>query len=107
MSTKRIRHTAKFKFQIVLEATTSDETINQLASDRQVNPSQISQWKKQLLEQESSVFSTAPNLRQRERDDRESNLYEQGTYTVMHLVLRAIPRIRPFAFSSCSFIGNL
>ena len=43
MSTKRIRHTTKFKFQIDLEATTSDETINQLASDHQVHPSQICQ----------------------------------------------------------------
>ena len=76
MSTKRIRHTAKFKFQIAVEAVKSDKTINQLASDHQLRPSQISQWKKQLLEQESSEFSTAPTKRQRERDDRDSNLYE-------------------------------
>ena len=50
MSTKRIRHTAKFKFQIAVEAIKSDKTINQLASDHQLHPSQISQWKKQLLE---------------------------------------------------------
>ena len=77
MSTKRIRHTAKFKFQIAVEAIKSDKTINQLASDHQLRPSQISQWKKQLLEQESSEFSTAPTKRQRERDDRDSNLHEQ------------------------------
>ena len=28
MSTKRIRHTAKFKFQIAVEAIKSDKTIN-------------------------------------------------------------------------------
>ena len=50
MSTKRIRHTAKFKFTIALEAIKSDTTINQLASEHQLHPSQISQWKKQLLE---------------------------------------------------------
>ena len=42
MSTKRIRHTAKFKFQIALEAIKSDKTINQLASEYQLHPSQIS-----------------------------------------------------------------
>ncbi len=54
MSTQRIRHTAKFKFQIALEAVKSDKTINQLASDYQLHPSRISQWKKQFLEQEAA-----------------------------------------------------
>ena len=60
MSTKRIRHTAKFKFQIAVEAIKSDKTINQLASEHQLHPSQISQWKKQLLEQGSDIFATTP-----------------------------------------------
>lgn len=77
MSTKRIRHTAKFKFQVALEAVKSDKTITQLASDYQLHPSQISQWKHQLLEQGSSVFSTAPSQHQREQAAKESNLYEQ------------------------------
>ena len=36
MSAKRIRHTAKFKFTIGLEAIKSDKTINQLASEHQL-----------------------------------------------------------------------
>ena len=77
MSTKRLRHTAKFKFQIALEAIKSDKTISQLASDHQLHPGQISQWKKQLLEQGSDIFAATPNKPQREQNDRESNLYEQ------------------------------
>ena len=77
MSTKRIRHTAKFKFQIAVEAIKSDKTINQLASEHQLHPSQISQWKKQLLEQGSDIFATTPPKEQREQNDRESSLYEQ------------------------------
>ncbi len=77
MSTKRIRHTAKFKFQIAVEAIKSDKTINQLASEHQLHPSQISQWKKQLLEQGSDIFATTPTKGQREQHDRESSLYEQ------------------------------
>ena len=61
MSTKRIRHTAKFKFQIALEAIKSDKTINQLASDHQLHPSQISQWKKQLLETWERYFRYPPH----------------------------------------------
>ena len=77
MSTKRIRHTAKFKFQIALEAIQSDKTISQLASDHQLHPSQISQWNKQLLEQGSDIFATNLTKQQREQNDRESTLYEQ------------------------------
>ena len=77
MSTKRIRHTARFKFSIALEAVKSDKTISQLASDHQLHPSQISQWKKQLLEQGSDIFTTPPTKQQREQHDKESRLYEQ------------------------------
>ena len=77
MSTKRIRHTAKFKFTIAVEAIKSDKTINQLASEHQLHPSQISQWKNQLLEQGSDIFATTSTKGQREQNDRESSLYEQ------------------------------
>ena len=77
MSTKRIRHTARFKFTIAVEAIKSDKTINQLASDHQLHPSQISQWKKQLLEQGSDIFAPHLSKDQREQNDRESSLYEQ------------------------------
>ena len=77
MSTKRIRHTARFKFQIAIEAIKSDKTINQLSSEHQLHPSQISQWKKQLLEQGSDIFATTSTKQQREQNDRESSLYEQ------------------------------
>ena len=77
MSTKRIRHTARFKFTIAVEAIKSDKTISQLASDHQLHPSQISQWKKQLLEQGSDIFTTHPTKQQREQTDKESRLYEQ------------------------------
>ena len=67
MSTQRIRHTARSKFHIAIEAIKSDKTINQLASEHQLHPSQISQWKKQLLEQGSDIFATTPTKRQREQ----------------------------------------
>ena len=67
MSTKRIRHTAKFKLTIALEAIKSDKAINQLASEHQLHPIQISQWKKQLLEQGSDIFAITPTKRQREQ----------------------------------------
>ena len=41
---------AKFKAQVALEALKNQKTINALATEYQVHPNQIGQWKKQLLE---------------------------------------------------------
>ena len=52
------KHTAEFKAKVALEAAKEFKTTNELASQYQVHPGQISQWKKQLLEHIADVFST-------------------------------------------------
>jgi len=74
MSVKRKRHSAQFKFKIALEAIKNDQTINQLASEHGLHPTQISQWKRQLLEGGSEVFSAHPVQQQQAL---QSELYEQ------------------------------
>ena len=77
MSVKRKRHTAQFKFQIALEATQGDQTVNQLASQHGLHPSQISQWKHQLLADGATVFSTTTAQQVRQQDSLQADLYEQ------------------------------
>ena len=104
MSIKRIRHTAKFKFQIAVEAIKSDKTISQLASEHQLHPSQISQWKKQLLEQGSNIFATTPTKEQREQNDRESSLYEQiGRLNRIHHKLQISPKSCSMPMKWCRY----
>lgn len=74
MSVKRKRHSAQFKFQVALEAIKNDQTINQLASEHGLHPSQISQWKRQLLEGGVGVFSTR---KAEQQETLQSELYEQ------------------------------
>ena len=57
MTTKRERRSAQFKFEVALEATKGLQTASQIASEREIHPNQISQWKKQLLEEGVSIFS--------------------------------------------------
>ena len=54
MAIKRQPRSAKFKFKVALEALQGQETINQIASEYQLNPGQVSQWKRHL--QGSSIF---------------------------------------------------
>lgn len=54
----RKRHNAEFKARVALEATKDIKTLNELASQYGVHAGQISQWKKQLLENVTGIFST-------------------------------------------------
>ena len=48
MGKKRIRHSAEFKAKAALEALKGLKTVNELAGQYQVHPTQISQWKRQV-----------------------------------------------------------
>ena len=77
MSIKRKRHSAHFKFQVALEAAKGTKTVNQLASEYNLHPTQISQWKRQLLDAGPAIFSTAQINQQRDQLSREATLFEQ------------------------------
>lgn len=54
----RKRHSAAFKAKVALEAAKEIKTLNELASQYEVHTTQISQWKKQLLESMAELFSS-------------------------------------------------
>jgi len=60
-----------------LEAAKGLQTANQIASEREIHPNQISQWKKQLLEEGVSIFSNKNFLNEKKQSEREAELYEQ------------------------------
>lgn len=77
MTKKRKQYKADFKFQMALEAAKGLKTINQLASEHDVHPNQISQWKRQLLEEGARLFGNGSVKQQREAAQVETELYEQ------------------------------
>jgi len=77
MSGKRRHHSDQFKFKVALEASKGQRTVNELASEYNLHPTQISSWKKQLLEEGASVFSRNTSAKQQEQSGREAELYEQ------------------------------
>ncbi len=76
MTKRRKRYSVQFKFGIALEAVKGLKTINQIASENDVHPNQISLWKK-LLEEGPAVFSNATVRQQRAQEAQEAELYEQ------------------------------
>ena len=53
---KKRNHKSSFKAKVALAAARGDKTIPELANQFSIHPSQISKWKKKLLESASSVF---------------------------------------------------
>jgi transposase-like protein len=54
---KRHTHSPEFKARVAMEAISGGEAIQQIAADHAVNPIQVSQRKKQLLEGASDRFT--------------------------------------------------
>ena len=77
MSRKRRQHSDQFKFKVALEASKGQQTVNQLASEHQLHPTQISSWKKQLLKEGASGFSRTTSSQEQEQTRRETEVYEQ------------------------------
>lgn len=77
MTEKRRQFTAKFKFQVALEAVKEQKTISEIASHHEVHPTQVKQWKKQLQEEGASVFRENVTKSQQAQTEAEATLYEQ------------------------------
>ncbi len=77
MAIKRQTRSAKFKLKVALEAAQGLKTVNQIASEHQVNPSQVSQWKKHLQSQGATIFKTKSEGKPGQQEKKEAELYEQ------------------------------
>ena len=77
MARKRRRHSDHFKFKVALEATKGFKTLNEIASEHNLHPNQVSSWKKQLLQEGPVVFSSNATRQLRAQEARETELYEQ------------------------------
>ena len=77
MKNKRRNHSAAFKAKVALAAAKGDKTIAELASEYEVHPNQITQWKKQLLESLPEIFSRRRQNDRHEREELTAELYQQ------------------------------
>lgn len=55
MKTRR-RFTAEFKAKVALEAIRGERTVSDLATKHQIHPNQITQWKRQAIENLAKAF---------------------------------------------------
>ena len=59
MRRPRRNHAAAFKAKVALAAIKGEKTLAELAEQFEVHPTQITQWKTELLERAMEIFATA------------------------------------------------
>lgn len=77
MRKQRRQFSAKFKFQVGLEALKELKTINEIASAYEVHPTQVKQWKKQLQDGGVEVFAEKADKAAEAQAELATTLYEQ------------------------------
>lgn len=77
MAPKRRQFTSEFKARVVRAALREDKTLAQLASEFDVHPNQITEWKRQALEALPEIFSGKKRRQEQDNQDLVDRLYRQ------------------------------
>ena len=77
MSRKRRTFTDEFKARVALEAIKGLQTTSELASKHKVHPSQVTEWKKQLLQAAPGAFSRKKVAEEKTEEELTAPLYEE------------------------------
>jgi len=71
------RLSADFKARVALEAAKGQKTASEIAQEYQVHPTQISQWKRQLLEKLPDLFAPGKAGKEPTVETATAPLYEE------------------------------
>ena len=77
MKTQRNRYSADFKAKLALEVIKGNRTLNEIASEAQVHPNLLMQWKRQLLESVPTIFADKRVKDNKEQEEKQAQLYQQ------------------------------
>lgn len=75
--TKRRQLSAAFKAKVALEAIKGHKTVNEIATEFSVHPTQVTAWKKKLLESSTEAFTRKNEKREEDFDAERDQLYRQ------------------------------
>ena len=78
MTKKRRTHRPEFKARIAMEALKGIKPIHEIASDNEIHPVQVSQWKKELQERMTEIFEHKNSRsKEEEKEQRHIELLER------------------------------
>ena len=75
---KRRTHSPEFKARVAMEAISGRKSIRQIAALHTIHPTQVSQWKRQLLDSASVLSTRAKKSKDKEEGQaKEAELFQQ------------------------------
>ena len=75
---KRRTHSPEFKARVGMGAISGRKTIQEIAADHAIHPIQVSQWKKQLLDGSSELFTRGKKSKVKEAGQiKKAELFQQ------------------------------
>jgi transposase-like protein len=82
---QRKRHTGQFKTRVAMEAIAGHKTVNQIAGEYGIHPSQVNKWKKDAVQRLPQVLSDSRNSKHDRQEELEARLYQQIGQLTMEL----------------------
>jgi transposase len=77
MTSSPKKYSSDFKAKVALEAIKGQKTINEISSEYGVHSTQITQWKKQVLDELPEIFSRSGSERAKSEEALIASLYQQ------------------------------
>jgi len=82
---QRKRHTGQFKARVAIEAIAGHKTVNQIAGEYGIHPSQVNKWKKDAVQQLPEILSDGRGGKDGRQEELEARLYQQIGQLTMEL----------------------
>ena len=77
MKNQRRKHAPEFKARVALEAIRGIKTISEISAEFEVHPVMVGNWKKEMLENLSSLFEPKNAKKEKERDQETEHLHRK------------------------------
>lgn len=72
----RKKHEPAIKARVALEAIKGEKTAAQIGSEYGVHPSQVTQWKQELIQRSAELFSKPDNSLKQQHEDTVDKLHK-------------------------------
>jgi transposase-like protein len=77
VKSSRRKHSPAFKAKVALEALRGEKTLAEIASQYEIHPNQITQWKKQLSEEAAGIFANGQSKKPLDEKALIRKLYQE------------------------------